>query len=115
MKHLTTSTSSQSISFIPRAYVSTATLYLRDEVSNTSTSTTVSLTSLGGYSTLSNEFSLKEGRFYELKILNGSEVIYRDKVFCTDQAIDQAAGDSYNINLDEYTEEDSYDNEYITI
>lgn len=115
MKKLTTSTSSQTLSFIPRVYVSSATMKIRDEVKNTTTSSAVSLTHALGYSSLSHAFSLAEGKYYELTILSGSNVIYRDKIFCTDQTIDQDTNSYYTINESQYTQEDSYDNEYITI
>ena len=114
MKTLTTSTDAQTITFIPRDYVDSVTLYLRNESTNTSTSESVSLTHDKGVSRLSHAFSLTEGVFYEMKILNGSEVLYYDKIFCTDQAINQTNNDYYSVNDGQYTEEDSYDNEYIT-
>lgn len=115
MKVLTTSTGTQTISFIPRDYIDSVTLYLRNESTNTSTSQTVSLTHDKGVSSLSHAFSLSEGVYYEMKILNGTEVIYYDKIFCTDQTINESTNDYYTINSGQYTEEQSYDNEYITI
>lgn len=44
------------------------------------------------------------------------ERIYRDRIFVTDQDIDQLNdNDHYNINKDQYTTNNSYDNEYIVI
>lgn len=115
MKVLTTSTSAQTITFIPREYIDSVTLYLRNESTNTSTTETVSLTHDKGVSTLSNEFSLTEGIYYEFKILNGTEVLYYDKIFCTDQTIDQETNNYYSVNKNQYVTEDSYDNDYIII
>jgi hypothetical protein len=40
----------------------------------------------------------------------------RDRIFVTDQDIDQLNdNDHYNINKDQYTTNNSYDNEYIVI
>jgi CMP-N-acetylneuraminic acid synthetase len=46
---------------------------------------------------------------------NGTSVIYKDKVFCTDQTINQTNNDYYSINKDEYVQEDSFDNDYIIL
>ena len=44
------------------------------------------------------------------------ERIYRDRIFVTDQDIDQLNdNDHYNINKDQYTTNNSYNNEYIVI
>ena len=66
---------------------------------------------------------LIEGDFYRLEILNTSdgspipqnEIIYKDRVFCTDQAINQNADEYYNVNKDQYISEESSDNEFIII
>lgn len=115
MKILTTSADAQTITFIPRDYVDSVTLYLRNESTNTSTTESVSLTHTKGVSSLSHAFSLTEGVFYEFKILNGSDVLYYDKIFCTDQTIDQDTNNYYSVNEGQYTEEQSYDNDYIII
>ncbi len=47
---------------------------------------------------------------------NQTEVIYKDKLFCTDQDIDQLNdNDHYELNKGQYTSNDSFDNEYIVI
>ena len=47
---------------------------------------------------------------------NQKERIYRDRIFVTDQDIDQLNdNDFYNINKDQYISNNSYDNEYIVI
>ena len=44
------------------------------------------------------------------------ERIYKDRIFVTDQDIDQLNdNDHYNINKDQYKTNDSYNNEYIVI
>ena len=66
---------------------------------------------------------LIEGDFYRLEILNTSagspipqnEIIYKDRVFCTDQAINQNADQYYSVNKDQYISEESSDNEFIII
>jgi len=55
------------------------------------------------------ETTLKESSFYILEVKEGSNVIFKDKVFCTDQII----GD-FSVNYNTYTEHSS-DNEFIII
>ena len=111
MKVLTTSTDAQSVSVIPREYPATITLRLRNESTNeVTTYSSVATTSNKGYLTFSNAFSLEEGVFYEFSVLNGSNVIYKDKIFCTDQTIAD-----YSVNNNQYVIEDSYDNDYILL
>jgi|TARA_R100001460_G_scaffold3116_3_gene9487 hypothetical protein len=142
MKILTTSTSAQTITFAPRTYPSTVIVSIRDTSTNTTTRTeSVSLTRTNDKASISTTFNLKEGRFYDLKILQGvgalwntynviweaatnnwenivttEKDIYLDKVFCTDQTINQIDNDYYTINSGEYTETTNYPNDdYIII
>jgi len=111
MKVLTTSTDEQELVIIPRSYPSTITIRLRDESTNeVDEYSDVATSTSNGYMSFSNAFTLVENRFYELTILSGSSVIYKDKIFCTDQVIAD-----YSVNDGVYTTEDSYDNEYIII
>jgi hypothetical protein len=50
-----------------------------------------------------------------LEIKNGNTVIYKDRVFCTDQTVNQTNNDYYSVNSGEYTTENSYDNDYIIL
>jgi hypothetical protein len=111
MKVLTTSTDAQSMSIIPREYPASITIRLRNESTNEVTNyTSVNATTTKGYLVFSNAYSLTENVFYELTILDGSDVIYKDKIFCTDQNIA-----SYSVNDGQYVTEDSYDNDYIIL
>jgi hypothetical protein len=111
MKVLTTSTDAQSMSIIPRSYPATITIRLRDESTNeVTTYTDVNATTTKGYLVFSNAYTLTENVFYELTILDGSDVIYKDKIFCTDQTISD-----FSVNNGEYVTEDSYDNDYIIL
>lgn len=116
MKVLTTSDSAQTLKVIPRSYPAIITVKLRDESLNTTaTFSDVSATNVQGYLTFSETYSLVENHFYELTILDGSDVIYRDKVFCSDQTIDQDTNSYYTVNSNVYEEEDSYDNDFIVL
>jgi hypothetical protein len=65
--------------------------------------------------------TLVEGNFYTMDIKYNdianqeTRVIYKDKIFCTNQAVNQEKGIYYSINKDEFVSEDSFDNEYIII
>lgn len=130
---LTTSTAEQTIRIIPRQYPDDVTLILRDDSTNTEVTYTLesmewentdevwetvdmNWNSAGGYYedkgylVIQNEYALTENRFYDLTIKEGSSVIYKDKIFCTDQTIAD-----YSVNNGEYVTEDSYDNDYIII
>ena len=138
MKKLTTSVGEQTIRIIPRVYPDEITLTLRDDSTNTSVSYTIESlqweninddwnladytweTTKGmyvedGYLYITNNYALVEGRFYDLTIASSGEVIYKDKVFCTDQTVDQDTNNYYSVNDSVYTTENSYDNDYIII
>ena len=136
MKVLTTSSNPQQLEIIPRSYPSVITVKLRNEITNeVTTIPSVSTTTLKGYLRFSTSYSLEESYFYELTILDGTTVIYKDKIFCTNQDIAD-----YSVNVDTltwnqdtriwnlidtdweaegivdiYETEDTYDNDYIII
>ena len=142
MKILTTSAAAQTLTFTPRAYPSSVTVSIRDNSTNTTARTqNVTLTRVKDNATVSTTYTLVEGRFYDLKIIEGigalwnkfttkweaatdnweniissENDVYLDKVFCTDQTIDQSNNDYYTINNGVYTETTSYpDDDYIII
>jgi|TARA_R100000482_G_scaffold119485_1_gene64104 hypothetical protein len=118
MIHLTTSASAQSIKIIPRSYASSVSMVLRDGSTNTSTTySSISTSTDKNYLVVSQALSpvLVEGRFYDLTIKEGTNVIYKDKVFCSDQTINQTNNDYYSVNSGEYTTENSFDNDYLII
>jgi|TARA_R110000803_G_scaffold29041_3_gene66586 hypothetical protein len=134
---LTTSTADQTFSVIPREYVTDAEICIRDESTNEEICvlTTGSLWNtntldwqLANYDwedevgiVITNDImyitmnlDLLEGRFYDLKISNTSgTVIFRDKIFCTDQTIDQETNNYYDMNQGLYIENTSGNNDYI--
>tara|TARA_Y100000401_G_scaffold74373_1_gene60338 strand:- start:489 stop:839 length:351 start_codon:yes stop_codon:yes gene_type:complete len=116
MIHLTTSASAQTLKIIPRSYASSVSMILRDDSTNTSTTySSISTSTDKNYLVVSQALNpvLVEGRFYDLTIKEGSNIIYKDKVFCTDQTIS-----SYTVNSSEYTVptgNDVFDNDYIVI
>lgn len=129
---LTTSTSSQSFSFIPRTGTQPTVMLITDEETNTTESVTISSYTSGTYyDTITASFSLKEGRFYTIKLQNydsdeylqandfsflltsqndkidiygyagTTEVMYYGKIFCTDQT------GNYSVNSGVYQQKQS--------
>lgn len=116
MKILSTSTNAQVIKVIPREYVTSATLKLTDDSSNTSVSYSITPVVNKNLLVITQALALKEGRFYNLTLSNSvGTSIYKDKVFCTAQDIDQSDNDYYTINKDTYTSDTTYDNDFIII
>ena len=115
MIKLTTSTDAQTIKVIPRSYATNVSLIFRDDSTNTSVTYTSSATTNKNHLVISQALALKEGRFYDLTIKEGASVIYKDKVFCTDQTVDQDTNNYYTVNQGEYTTETTYDNDYIIL
>jgi hypothetical protein len=121
MKKLTTTSSPQTIRFIPREFAETVTMQLRDDSTNSVTSYDLgskvwnavsnawngasfqwesesSVQTVGDYMELTANFSLTEGRFYDMTVKSGGDVIYKDKIFCTDQIVDQDTERYYSVN-----------------
>jgi hypothetical protein len=111
MHILQVSDSIQSIVVIPRTYPISVTIELTDESKNTTSSPSVSVSNSNGYMTISGVFALVKSRFYTINVFDGTNLIYRGKIFCTDQTI----FDKYSVNEGEYVKEQSYDNEYIIL
>lgn len=83
---LSTSTDEQSFNCIPRGAFDT--MVITDEQENTSETVVILSTTYGDYVTnVSAEFNLVEGRFYTLTLLDGANVMFKDKIFCTDKPL----------------------------
>ena len=115
---LTTSTGEQNFKFIPREFTTDITVTFTDDITFTELSPVeVSATQVGDYIQYAFTLTgLKEDRFYTVRIENSTdEVIYKDKLFVTNQGIDQLDKEKYTINKDEYVEKSTSDNDYIVI
>ena len=102
---------------IPRQFISgTIQVFLKNEISGRTFQSNVTASIDANYMSFVVAFgTLDEGQFYALEIKNGTAIIYKDKVFCTDQTINQANNDYYSVNSGEYTTENSFDNDYIIL
>jgi len=120
MKHLLPTTNAQTIKIIPRVYSTSVTIKLRDDSTNDETIILPSAIINKNYVELTNVFTLVEGRFYDLKVYNGqgsvteADIIYRDKIFCTAQSINQSNNEHYTVNKDVYKEK-SGNNDFIIL
>lgn len=74
-------------------------IVLRDEETNIETEINCTFSIDRYFVSTSLIFPIIENKYYTLTILNGTDVVYRDKVFCTNQLIS-----SYTINKDQYTQ-----------
>jgi len=54
---------------------------------------------------------LKEGRFYTFKVKDGTSIIYRGAIFCTDQT----NFNIFDVHSGDYTTENSYDNDFVIL
>lgn len=82
-------------------------IVLKDEETNTE-ETIECVFSIDKYYAVTNlVFPIKQNKFYTLTILNGTDVVYKDKIFCTNQIIEE-----FSINNNVYTQRTS-ENEFI--
>jgi len=138
---LTTSTSAQALSVIPRQYNDNEfTMSIRDDSTNVTKFYNIdTAVTSGNYLTFDNVFNpvLVENHFFDLYLYidynywntNNSfwnlydvlwqvdsdykEDIFRDKIFCTDQDIDQLNdNDYYKLNKGQFTFYNGFDNTY---
>ena len=139
---LTTSTLARAFKVIPREYGAQFTLSLRDDSTNvTQTYEVNSAVTSGNYLTFDQAFSpvLVEGHFYDIKLYSDPNFwntnyflwelynefwnidttnivdIFKDRIFCTDQEIDQMDNLYYELNKGQYITDNSYNNDYIVI
>ena len=75
------------------------TIILRDEETNIETEIDAIFSIDKYFVTTSVIFPIKESKYYTLTIKNNDRVVYRDKIFCTNQTFER-----YSINKDAYVE-----------
>ena len=89
-------TDEQTLRFIPRSY-GADTIILRNETTNEIQTITATFSLEKYYLTTVTSFDLKENTFYNLTVKNGVEVVYKDRIFCTNQDVID-----YTVNKNEY-------------
>ena len=75
------------------------TIVLRDEETNIETEIEAEFFINKYFLTASVVFPIKENKYYTLTIKDGTNIVYRDKIFCTNQSLS-----TYSINKDEYVQ-----------
>ena len=115
---------------IPREYVTSAVMILRDDSTNVKVKYALEprvdgvgniLIENDTYIIYGFEYeNLVEGHFYDLTLYSNYEegiVIYKDRIFCTAQKAEIDADNNYfyKVNKDQYTEYDGFNNDYIVI
>ena len=123
-------TTTNQFTIIPRDYVSTAYMTIRDDSTNVTVDYTLvpRVAGVGNieisndtYNVYNDTYSnLVEGHFYDLTIYSDvvkTNVIYKDRIFCTAQKAEIEADNNYfyKVNKDQYTEYDGFNNDYIVI
>ena len=88
----------QTITFIPRE-LSATTIVLRNESTNVETTINANFYLYDYYLTAVEVFDLKQNTFYNLTIKNGSNIVYKDKIFCTNQVLED-----FTVNENQYIE-----------
>ena len=86
----------QTLTFIPRV-MSATTIVLRNETTNEETTISATFALSSYYLTTTTIFDLDENTFYNLTIKNGANIVYKDIIFCTNQA-----NDTYTVNQNDY-------------
>lgn len=86
---LTTSTESQTFVFIPRVGTIDYVGITDDQTNETVEIEDYEYTEGDYYNTIEAEFNLVENHFYDLIIKSEEKVLYRDRIFCTNQPIVQ--------------------------
>jgi hypothetical protein len=133
---------SQTFSVIPRTYGNQFTMEIRDDSTNVATLYEIDdATTVGNYLTFTKTLNpvLIENHYYDLRLFVDDNVwntnyniwndydflwnvgailktnLYKDRIFCTNQTIDQNNDQYYQVNKDQYVEDDSFNNEYIVV
>ena len=94
----TENVTNQVLRFIPRSNTFNS-VKITDEQTNVTTIINSYTFAAGDYwCSLSAIFNLKENHFYTIEIKNNTTIVFRDKIFCTDQSTS-----SFSVNNAQYT------------
>lgn len=85
-------------------------MLITDEMENKTTAIAISSSVAGAYKhSITATFGLVEGRSYTIVLKDGTDIVYRDKIYCTDTPLT-----NFSVNQNQYTENAS-NNEFIVI
>ena len=97
----------QTFKVVPRELVADS-MVITNELTDVSETYLITPTVDRYYLVIEEILNLKEGNFYTLTVLNSTDVVYKGKIFCTNQSIS-----TYSTNNNEYTSY-SNTNNYVT-
>lgn len=107
-------TGSQVLKIVPRKDTSNPVIKLTNKDTNKTVTVTPTKTDEGQYMVLTGTFTLTEDTLYRYVVelsSSNTEEIYRGLIFATNQS----NLEKYFVSNNLYTEEDSYDNEFVFI
>lgn len=102
------SLSSQEFKIIPREYLADS-MIIKNETTNTSVTINITPTLDRYFMVIDEVLDLKQDNYYTLTVLNGSDIVYKGIIFCTNQTIAD-----YSVNNNNYIA-NSTNNDFITI
>lgn len=103
--------SDQTFKIIPRSYTMDSMVIRLEGAEESGTTYSVTGTRVdydgnsdtaGTYLSITDTIALTEGNYYSLVVKNGSTVIYKDRIFCTNQSVS-----TFSVNNGQYTEQSS--------
>ena len=97
----------QEFKVIPRELVADS-MILTSETTGEAVTYVITPTIDRYYLVINEIVALKENNFYTIEVKNASEIVYKDKIFCTNQTVSD-----FSVNNNEFTTYSS-DNDYIT-
>jgi hypothetical protein len=97
----------QEFKIIPRELVADS-MTLTSETTGEAVTYVITPTIDRYYLVINEIVALKENNFYTIEVKNASEIVYKDKIFCTNQTVSD-----FSVNNNEFTTYSS-DNDYIT-
>jgi hypothetical protein len=107
MNVLTTSTDSQFLNIVPRSVTFDELIFTDDSTNTPEVITIVDVVDKVYYQQIEIECALIENHYYNVELFNDGDLVFRGKVFCTDQPVV-----SFSVNNSDYTSHTS-GNEFI--
>lgn len=96
----------QTWKYIPRSLASDS-YVITSETDGTSTTYTYDSTVSDYYLSITDTIALEENNYYTFQALNGSDIVYEGRIFCTNQTVAD-----YSVNNGEFTTNAS-NNDYV--
>ena len=86
MNVLTTVLTAQNLYYLPRDYEDSVDITIKEDNTNVETIFNTEATTMdNAYQYVSLALTLTEGRFYRFTVSNSGDILYRGRIFCTDQ------------------------------